>query len=161
MITLEPPRGMDEAAAWRASPLSRPGLTRFLFAAQSALGMEGQVAVLLASDRTLRTLNRDFRRIDKATDVLSFPAPAEMQPIVAGDLAISLQTAARQAAHHAHTLRDEVRILMLHGLLHLDGMDHETDHGEMAGRELMLRRRLRLTSTLIARASTSGRGVAA
>jgi probable rRNA maturation factor len=66
-------------------------------------------------------------------------------------LAISLDTAARQAREHGHSLRDEVRVLLLHGLLHLSGMDHETDRGEMAAREAGLRVQLRLKSGLIAR----------
>jgi len=96
------------------------------------------VDVLLTDDASLRRLNRNFRGKDKATDVLSFPA-VENPGGHTGDLAISLDTAARQAAAFGHSLRDEVRILMLHGLLHLSGMDHETDAGEMLAlqRELL------------------------
>ncbi len=65
---------------------------------------------------------------------------------------MSVETAARQAREHGHTLRDEVRVLLLHGLLHLAGMDHEADHGEMAAREDALRAKLRLRRGLIARA---------
>jgi probable rRNA maturation factor len=96
-------------------------------------------------------LNREFRGKNKATDVLSFPAMAEMAGVFAGDLAVSLETAQRQAAEHGHSLRDEVRVLLLHGLLHLSGMDHEVDEGEMAEREGLLRAKLRLPSGLIAR----------
>jgi probable rRNA maturation factor len=113
------------------------------------------VDVLLADDRTLRRLNRDFRAKDKATDVLSFPAAKELRAELAGDLAISVETAARQAREHGHSLRDEVRVLLLHGLLHLNGMDHETDRGEMAAREAELRERLRLKSGLIARVESA------
>ena len=84
------------------------------------------MSVLLATDATIRGLNREFRRKDKATDVLSFPVdefPGEA-PKQAGDLAISLETAKRQADEHSHTLQMEVKILMLHGLLHLAGFDH-------------------------------------
>jgi probable rRNA maturation factor len=115
------------------------------------VGLRGEVEVLLAGDRTLRRLNREFRGKNKATDVLSFPAMAEMAGVFAGDLAVSLETAQRQAAEHGHTLRDEVRVLLLHGLLHLSGMDHEVDSGEMAEREGLLRAKLRLPSGLIAR----------
>ena len=107
--------------------------------------------VLLTDDRTLRRLNREFRGKNKATDVLSFPAPAELNATYAGDLAISVETAERQAREYGHGLRDEVRILLLHGVLHLAGMDHEVDTGEMAELEVTLRRRLRLRSSLIAR----------
>lgn len=140
-----------------ASELSKSGLTRFLNRAREAVGVHGDVDVLLADDATLRSLNKTFRRKNKATDVLSFPA-AENPYGHAGDLAISLDTAARQAAAFGHTLRDEVRILLLHGLLHLSGMDHETDDGEMAAREAELRRELRLPVTLIERVSSITHG---
>lgn len=167
MVTLEPPRPQSgragtiepstDAALWRSLGLSRAGLSGFLRRAQAAVGLVGEVDVLLAGDRTLRRLNRTFRGKDKATDVLSFPAcgdapgAEELAGVHAGDLAISLDTAAKQAKEQGHTLRDEVRVLMLHGLLHLDGMDHEVDDGEMAAREAMLRRELGLKSGLIAR----------
>ena len=158
-MTLEPPRGQaadaTDSDSWRALGLSRGGLSRFVSTAQAALGMRGEVSVLLAGDRTLRRLNREFRGKDKATDVLSFPAAEEIAGEFAGDLAISLDTARRQAAAYGHTLRDEVRVLLLHGLLHLDGMDHETDRGEMAAKEAKLRTRLRLPTSLIARATNT------
>jgi probable rRNA maturation factor len=156
MITLEPPRGLD----WTKLGLSPSGLGRFLRAAQRRAGLEGEVQVLLADDTTLKRLNRTFRAKNKATDVLSFPAgPTTVffgepgAPVLAGDLAISLETAARQASEHGHSLRDEVRILLLHGVLHLAGFDHEIDAGEMAACEDELRRKLRLPTTLIARAA--------
>ncbi|HEY4008583.1 MAG TPA: rRNA maturation RNase YbeY [Acidobacteriaceae bacterium] len=150
MIRLEARRG-QAADEWTAAGLSRSGLTRFLSQARRLVGLTGEVDVLLADDRTLRRLNREFRGKDKATDVLSFPAAEDFGGEHAGDLAISLDTAARQAREHGHGLRDEVRVLLLHGLLHLSGMDHETDRGEMAMREAELRERLRLPSGLIAR----------
>ena len=160
MISLEPPRGSAAnaqpqfaAQAWLAAGLSRPGLSRFLQVAQAAVGLGGEIDVLLTDDRTLRRLNRQYRGKNKSTDVLSFPAPAEVAGVHAGDLAISLETATRQAMEHGHTLRDEVRVLLLHGVLHLFGMNHETDRGEMAAQEAQLRRRLRLPAGLIARAS--------
>src|SRR5665213_419887 len=133
--------------------LSKSGLARFFNRASEAVGLHGDVEVLLADDATLRSLNKTFRHKNKATDVLSFPA-AENPYGHAGDLAISLDTAARQAKAFGHTLRDEVRILLLHGLLHLSGLDHETDKGEMATREAKLRRELRLPVTLIERVSS-------
>ena len=152
MITLEPPRRLDASAdPWRAFGLSQAGLGRFLRTAQAAVGLCGEVDVLLAGDRILRRLNREFRGKDKATDVLSFPASPELAGVHAGDLAISLETAQRQAKEHRHSLRDEVRVLLLHGLLHLYGMDHEIDRGEMAAREAELRTQLRLRNGLIAR----------
>lgn len=144
MITIEPTAGLE-------AELSRSGLTSFLNRARLAVGLSGQVEVLLSDDATLRRLNRSFRGKNKPTDVLSFPTPAEIAGHHAGDLAISLETAARQASTYGHSLHDEVRILLLHGLLHLSGLDHEIDHGEMAARESTLRRQLRLPNTLIER----------
>ena len=156
MISLEVPRELtDEPDRWRTLGLSRAGLSRFLRCAQAAAGLSGEVEVLLADDRVLRRLNREFRGKNKPTDVLSFPAIPELAGTHAGDLAISVETAGRQAREHGHTLRDEVRILLLHGVLHLAGMDHETDVGEMASREQELRRRLRLPLGLIARAAVA------
>jgi probable rRNA maturation factor len=154
MITLEPPRRMTiahDAEAWSALGLSRRGLEQFLRRTQGLIGLRGEVSVLLAGDTMLKRLNREWRGKNKATDVLSFPAPVELADISAGDLAISLETAARQAEEHGHELRDEVRVLLLHGLLHLSGMDHEIDNGEMAAREAELRRDLRLKRGLIDR----------
>lgn len=156
MISLEPPRDVAaEADPWGALGLSRGGLTRFLRHAQRTVGLAGEIEVLLADDRVLQRLNRHFRHQNKPTDVLSFPAAAEAGSTHMGDLAISLETAARQAEEHGHTLRDEVRVLLLHGILHLRGMDHEVDGGEMAAREAELRRRLHLPVGLIARAGAA------
>jgi probable rRNA maturation factor len=151
MINIDPPS---------SAPLSKSGLSRFLHRAQAAVGIAGDVAVLLADDPTLKRLNKDFRGKNKATDVLSFPAPAEDEggaADYAGDIAISLDTAAAAAARFGHTLRDEVRILLLHGLLHLSGMDHEIDEGEMAAREAELRAELKLPVSLIARVQKKAR----
>jgi probable rRNA maturation factor len=145
MITIEPPSTIPITA------LSASGLTRFLNRARLAVGLSGEVEVLLSSDAQLKRLNKSFRGKNKPTDVLSFPTPGEIADAHAGDLAISLETAARQAATYGHSLRDEVRILLLHGLLHLAGEDHETDDGQMATREAALRRELRLPVTLIER----------
>ena len=160
MISLEPPRGpasnsplRAEAQVWRDAGLSRSGLSRFLRRAQERVGLPGEVDVLLAGDKTLRRLNREYRGKNKATDVLSFPAAEDVAHEHAGDRASALETAARHAGEHGHTLRDEVRVLLLHGLLHLRGMDHESDDGEMAAREAELRRLLRLPAGLIARAA--------
>ncbi len=137
-------------------------LSRFLAKAQSAVRLRGQVTVLLTTDREIRRLNRRFRGKDKPTDVLSFPAtpfqnakPAER---VAGDLAISVPTARRQAAEMGHSLAVELKILILHGLLHLAGYDHETDSGKMRRRERNLRARLGLPQGLIERSKAGSTG---
>ena len=128
-------------------------LWHFLREAQAAVRLRGQVSVLLTTDREIRRLNRQFRGKDKATDVLSFPAEALVQKTerIAGDLAISVPTARRQARQQGHTLSIEIKVLILHGLLHLAGFDHERDSGQMARREKLLRRRLRLPEGLIER----------
>jgi probable rRNA maturation factor len=137
-----------------AGALSKPALTRFLNRARKLVELEGDVELLLTSDAELKRLNRAFRNKNKATDILSFPSPPEVSQHHAGDLAISLQTAARQAAQFGHTLDEELRILILHGLLHLYGLDHETDEGEMAAHESELRVILKLPVSLIARVTT-------
>jgi len=146
MITIDP--------SFEAT-LSASSLTRFLNRARLAIGLRGAVDVLLTGDAAIRQLNKNFRGKNKPTDVLSFPAPTAFAKKHAGDLAISLETATRQAKTYGHTLPDEIKILLLHGLLHLSGEDHETDSGEMAIREAALRRKLRLPSTLIERTTTA------
>ena len=148
MITIDPPSALPSEVS-----LTKSGLTRFFNRARASVGLAGDVDVLLTSDAEIKKLNRVFRHKNKPTDVLSFPAPEEIFEEHAGDLAISLETAARQAASFGHSLGEEVRVLMLHGLLHLSGMDHEVDRGEMAVREAELRVKLKLPSTLIERVS--------
>jgi len=138
----------------RAALPTKPTLTRYLRQAQSAVGLPGEVSVLLTTDAGIRKLNRRFRHKNKATDVLSFPMEDPASGL-AGDLAISIDTAARQAREQGHSLRIELRVLMLHGLLHLAGHDHETDQGQMAAAEQKLRAKLRLPSGLIERSVSS------
>jgi probable rRNA maturation factor len=128
-------------------------LARFLAAAQTAVRLRGQVTVLLTTDASIRGLNRRFRGKNKATDVLSFPAEGLGTEGMAGDLAISVTTALRQAAEQAHSLSTEIKVLILHGLLHLAGYDHEVDDGKMARRERVLRAKLKLPQGLIERAA--------
>jgi probable rRNA maturation factor len=97
---------------------------------------------LITTDRELRALNRRFRGKNYATDVLSFPPR---------DIAISLDRALVQAFEQGHSLNEELKILMLHGILHLIGMDHETDAGEMARAEARWRRKLGLPQGLTER----------
>ena len=149
MILSEPPSMIRSRRL--GAPLPRRELGRFLKDAQQQIGLAGQVTVLLATDERLRELNRDFRHKDAATDVLSFPAEAGPEGDHSGDLAISLETAARQAERFGHSTLNEVKILILHGLLHLAGFDHETDRGRMARRERALREHFELPVGLIQR----------
>ena len=115
----------------------------------------GNVTVALVSDRRMRTLNRAFRGVDGVTDVLSVPtAPTPGRPADSlGDVVIAAGVAARQAVAAGHALRTEIRVLALHGLLHLLGYDHDHDDGAMARTERRLRRRGRLPEGLIERAT--------
>ena len=116
--------------------------TTFATKALAAIGKDQSSATIaFVSDKRIRELNRQFRSIDKATDVLSFPAdgPNELN---LGDIAISAETAATQAKENGLSFDDEIAQLILHGLLHLSGYDHETDNGEMNRLELRLRRKL-------------------
>ena len=136
----------------------------------------GEVTVVLVSDAKMRALNREFRRKDKVTDVLSFPveqrakstrakstrAKSKAQrtlrsPLSAlcslGDIVIARGVARRQAQGLRHPFATELRILALHGLLHLLGYDHDVDKGQMARAEARLRRRAGLPAGLIARSS--------
>lgn len=135
-------------------------VARFLTVAQAAVRLKGQVTVLLTTDAAIRKLNRRFRGKNKATDVLSFPAEGLGTEGIAGDLAISVTTAMGQAAEHGHSLSTEIKVLILHGLLHLAGYDHEIDGGKMARRERLLRARLRLPQGLIERGESPGEAVA-
>ena len=170
MILLDPELDPDpvpaKAGAKRGTVSGRPAkladqllptqrtLARFLSQARKAVRLKGAVSVLLTSDAAIRRLNRQFRGKNKATDVLSFPADPLLQgqEKVAGDLAISVPTARRQAAEQGHALSVEIKVLILHGLLHLAGYDHEIDTGQMARRERRLRAELRLPQGLIERA---------
>ena len=100
---------------------------------------DAAVTIAFVSDPKIRELNKQFRGIDKPTDVLSFPSE---EPGELGDIAISLETAARQARENKLTLNAEIAQLILHGLIHLSGYDHETDNGEMNKLELKLRKKL-------------------
>lgn len=156
MILIEPP---IQAKFGRA--LRQRALGVFLREAAQAAKLDGDVSVLLTGDAEIRRLNREFRHKDKATDVLSFPASAH--PVaqsgrqgwgtheLAGDLAISVEMAARQAEEAGHSLFVELQILLLHGVLHLAGYDHETDSGTMARKEAALRKRFGLAPGLIER----------
>ena len=135
---------------------SVPGLTeaplaRFVARAARASRLRGGVNVLVTSAQQLRALNRRFRCNDQPTDVLSFPAAHVSDTAFAGDIAIAAEIAIRNARLLGHSPAEEIKILALHGVLHLAGYDHERDHGEMARKEERLRKALRLPTALIER----------
>ena len=123
--------------------------------ARRAVHLRDTVNVLVTNSDELRSLNRRFRAADKPTDVMSFPSPLVQRDgakRVAGEVAISADIARDNAKRLGHSVADEVKILALHGILHLAGFDHERDHGEMAREESRLRRQLKLEVGLIERA---------
>jgi probable rRNA maturation factor len=140
----------------RVVGLSEAALERFVTRARRGAGLRGSVNVLVTNSTVVRALNRRFRRKDKATDVLSFPTqvpskdPRERASL-AGDVAISADIAAKNASRLGHSAAVEIKILTLHGILHLAGFDHERDNGEMARKEARLRAELGLPLALIER----------
>jgi probable rRNA maturation factor len=124
----------------RRRPLDARRLARVLRGAAGALGVSGEVALVVAGDRTLRRLNRTYRHKDRPTDVLSFPGPGGEAGL--GDIVISAETAERNARSLGRTFPQELDVLALHGFLHVLGYDHETDDGTMDRLERRLRRRL-------------------
>jgi probable rRNA maturation factor len=126
-------------------------LQRFALRAQKLAEVQGEVDILIATNKRLRDLNRRFRRKNKPTDVLSFPRPS------GGDIAISAQIAFESAQRYGHSLANELKILVLHGMLHLAGFDHESDNGRMARAEARLRSQLKLPASLIDRTHASGK----
>lgn len=155
MILVEPPM----RAQYGRSDFTKKDLETFLAQARRAVGLAGSVSVLLTGDAEIQRLNREFRGKDKPTDVLSFPAGENGgRARAAGDLAISVETAARESERLGHPLALELKVLLLHGVLHLAGYDHEADSGEMARKEEMLRRKLGLAQGLIARTVQSANG---
>ena len=105
---------------------------------------DSDATIAFVSDRQMKDLNKRFRNINRATDVLSFPAEeaGAMAGANLGDIAVSLERATTQAEENGLTLEVEIAQLILHGLLHLCGYDHETDQGQMNRLELQLRRKL-------------------
>ncbi len=136
----------------RGRAIADGGLARWLRKI-APVRAKGELAIAVVTDAHMRTLNRTYRRKDYATDVLSFPSDA---PGMLGDIVIARGVAERQAEEHGHTFATELRILALHGLLHLIGYDHEdtSDAGRMRRAEERLRRKGGLTVGLIGRSTT-------
>jgi probable rRNA maturation factor len=145
MVIFDPPISGASSRSVNAAQLQR-----FARRAQKLAEVQGDVDILIATNKRLRDLNRRFRRKDKPTDVLSFPRPS------GGDIAISAQIALDNAQRYGHSLANELKILVLHGMLHLAGYDHESDNGRMARVESRLHSQLKLPASLIDRAHSSG-----
>ena len=143
----------------RAARLARRPLEPFLRRVKNELGLdEASLTVCLVSDAEIARMNEKFRKKKGPTDVLSFPTVARRRPVrlrrgsrpvkpgeYLGDIAISPSTARRYAKKNGLTLSSELQVLILHGVLHLLGYDHETDHGQMDKIEQKLRKRFGLT----------------
>ncbi len=146
----------------KVAGLDESTLQRFVLRARKAAGLRGTVNVLVTRSAAMCSLNRQFRNQNKATDVLSFPfkSPASelrKRPKLAGDIAISADIARQNSLRFGHAVAQEIKILVLHGILHLAGFDHERDNGRMARKEANLRRALGLPVGLIERVQPAGR----
>jgi probable rRNA maturation factor len=144
----------DPLITYRRKPatLDRDSLQSFAEVLRDRVARGREFHCRITNDAELRSLNAQFRNNDHPTDVLSFPtghAPATR--VALGDIAISIQRARAQARAYHHAPEDEIRILMLHGVLHLLGMDHESDSGQMKRTETRWRRKLGLPVGLIER----------
>ena len=133
--------------------VSAESLGRFVARARRIAGLRGLVNVLITTNARMRSLNSQFRGKNKSTDVLSFPDSSGQRTStsLAGELAISAEIATENALRLGHTPASEVKVLVLHGILHLAGYDHERDNGSMARKEAKLRRALNLPLALIER----------
>jgi probable rRNA maturation factor len=136
----------------RVPGLNGTALARFVVCASRAARLQGAVNVLVTTSRELQRLNYRFLGKNRPTDVLSFPPMPGLETAFAGDVAISAEIAAQNSQRMGHSAAEEVKILTLHGLLHLAGHDHEHDDGEMARKEARLREKLGLPVGLIERA---------
>jgi probable rRNA maturation factor len=145
----------------RLAGLSSSVLERFVLRARRLVRMRETVNVILSGSGELRLLNQRFRGMNRPTDVLSFPSMPlrRARPKSAGDVIISVDIARYNARRLGHSPADEVKILALHGILHLAGFDHECDGGEMARKENRLKRQLKLPESLIDRTEGSDRKI--
>jgi probable rRNA maturation factor len=143
------PEGSSVTFRRASATLRRTAIGRFARRLQREVAHGDPFDILISGDAELRRLNRHYRGKDYATDVLSFPA-GEMDSGL-GDLAISLARARAQAREFGHSIETEIQILMLHGVLHLLGHDHEADRGQMARLEKRWRAKLGLPAGLIER----------
>jgi probable rRNA maturation factor len=144
----------------KVAALSEASLSRFVLRARQTAGLRGTVNVLVTTSSAMRALNLQFRGKNKPTDVLSFPAASSLasgtglgKKTFAGEIAISAEIAAQSASRFGHSVALEIKILVLHGILHLAGFDHERDNGEMARKEAKCRRALRLPVSLTERSA--------
>ncbi|NVJ53755.1 MAG: rRNA maturation RNase YbeY [Campylobacteraceae bacterium] len=111
------------------------------------------IELILVNNEEIQILNKEHRNIDKATDVLSFPLEFDMPNMPLGSIVISIDFVNEKAKEYKHTFEDELKLLFIHGLLHLLGFDHEVDNGEHRQKEEELIKRFNLPNSLIVRNS--------
>lgn len=129
----------------KKNPPSQSEIISFGKRIMKEMRMHGDICLLITTDKTIRKLNCNFAKRDKATDVLSFPN--EMKKIYGnyiGDIAISLDKAKKQSIKEGHSLMHEIKILLLHGIIHLKGFDHASDNGQMDLLENKMQKKLGL-----------------
>ena len=140
-------------ANYKFSPSEKRLLTRYARKLSSQIAKGKHFECLITDDRELQRLNKSFLKRDYPTDVLSFPASD--RSFTMGECAISVERAGEQSRQFGHSLLQEIEILMLHGVLHLLGFDHEKDSGDMARIEQRWRAELKLPQALIERSQSS------
>jgi probable rRNA maturation factor len=138
---------------WAAQPLAEQTVRAAIAAARTANGADGEISVLLADDSAIRALNRDWRSIDKPTNVLSFPAAEATAGKFLGDIVLAYETLARECADERRDFLHHLAHLTVHGFLHLIGYDHQTEQqaDEMEGLESRIMRSMNMPDPYFAR----------
>jgi len=138
---------------WQAQPLAEQTVRAAIAAAAGELAADGEVSVLLTDDASIRTLNRDWRKIDKPTNVLSFPATKQAGSALLGDIVVAYQTLARECEDVDRDFLQHLAHLAVHGFLHLLGYDHQTDAQAeaMEGLESRIMRSMNIPDPYLAR----------
>ncbi len=138
---------------WQAQPLAEQTVRAAISAAATELAADGEVSVLLTDDASIRTLNRDWRKLDKPTNVLSFPATKQAGSALLGDIVVSYETLVRECEDEGRNLLHHLAHLSVHGFLHLLGYDHQTDAQAeaMEGLESRIMRSMSMPDPYLAR----------
>jgi probable rRNA maturation factor len=138
---------------WQAQPLAEQTVRAAIAAAAMELAADGEVSVVLTDDASIRTLNRDWRKLDKPTNVLSFPAAKQAGTALLGDIVVAYETLARECEDEGREMLHHLAHLSVHGFLHLLGYDHQTDSQAeaMEGLESRIMRAMNMPDPYLAR----------
>jgi len=138
---------------WQAQPLAEQTVRAAIAAAATELAADGEVSVLLTDDASIRALNRDWRKLDKPTNVLSFPAAKQAGSALLGDIVVAYETLARECEDEGRDILHHLAHLSVHGFLHLLGYDHQTDSQAeaMEGLESRIMRSMNMPDPYLAR----------